>query len=145
MHSSIQFRHKAISTYCWRRLQSLWLFRSNTLLADSDMYGFFFVGRILQMKTWSQSARGLALLQPQDQTALVWFCFEWSVFSDWCHKVWVLSVSAKKQGHCLKWQKLSGSLWSGDRKWGTTTGGRGEEETLHMLSVLYTNINIREY
>lgn len=117
MHSSIQFRHEAISTYCWRRLQSLWLFRSHTLLADSDMYEFFFTGRILQMKTWSQRARGSALRQSPDRTALVsWFCFTWSVSTNWCHKVWVLSVTAKKRGRGLEWQKLSGSLWSGDRR-----------------------------
>lgn len=54
MHSSIQFRHEAISTYGWRRSRSLWLFRSNTLLlADSDMcWRFWFLwGRNLQMET----------------------------------------------------------------------------------------------
>lgn len=50
MHSSIQFRHKAISTYTWRRLQSLWLFRSNTLLADSDMCLGFFWGHFCRWK-----------------------------------------------------------------------------------------------
>lgn len=52
MHSSIQFRHKAISTYTWRRLQSLWLFRSNTLLADSDMCLWFFWGHFCRWKLY---------------------------------------------------------------------------------------------
>lgn len=57
MHSSIQFRHEAISTYSWRRLRSLWLFRSNTLLADSDMcWRVFFVGEKFADGNWSQRA-----------------------------------------------------------------------------------------
>lgn len=118
MHSSIQFRHKAISTYGWRRLRSLWLFRSNTLLADSDMCWSFFSlwGEICRWKlvagSWklgSSSILGLdcvslvvllqvvCLLQLVSQTV-----------SPVCH--WE-GRSPTQTG-----QKWSGSLWSGERK-----------------------------
>ena len=53
MHSSIQFRHKAISTYGRRRLRSLWLFRSNNTSCRQwyVLILFFFEGRNLQMET----------------------------------------------------------------------------------------------
>lgn len=104
MHSSIQFRHEAISTYCWRRLRSLWLFRSNTLLADSDMYWFFFMGRNLQVES-GRWTLGSSLISGLDCVSFVVSLLEWSVSSNWCHK---LSVTAGKQGHRLRrgWNDL---------------------------------------
>lgn len=114
MHSSIQFRHEAISTYCWRRLRSLWLFRSNTLLADSDMYWFVFVGRNLQVES-GRWTLGSSLISGLDCVSFVVSLLKWSVSSNWCHRLWVLSVTARKQGHRLR-RGWSGSLWSGERR-----------------------------
>lgn len=112
MHSSIQFRHKASSTL---RVEGVATVSDCTAAAhgfcrqryvlrgfDAWFFLFFLWWAESCLSIWDVFTGSWALasfLLSQD-CLTVEFCFERSVFSNLCHKLWVLSARGK-QGHRL--------------------------------------------
>lgn len=137
MHSSIQFRHKAISTYGWEEIaKSLIVQKQQHFLKTVICAGdFFLCGEKFADRNWSQEAGHLALLQSfyvgLDCVSLV--VLLQVVSSDWCHKLWVLSVTGK-QGHRLKRDRNDVDHWSGERK-GEINQSTITQGTTQLLSI----------
>ncbi len=150
MHSSIQFRHKATSTYRvegWRQslIVQLWhtACRQRYVLRGFYAWYIFFLWWAEScLSIWDVFTGSWALasfLLSQD-CLTVEFCFEWSVFSNLCHKLWVLSARGK-QGHrlCLTHAIGIHLIW----KWGKDKDIAYDPlywHSIHFLMYIYSNV-----